>query len=69
MYFLVLLLVINFPMQAQFDNGGSSIPPPPPPTPPPPPGLPLPIDGNILILLILGGLIGIYVVHKKRLKY
>lgn len=44
-------------------------PHPPPPTgkkPPPPPGLP--IDENILILLIIAVLFGIYIIYNYHIK-
>lgn len=46
-----------------------AVPTPPAPgakKPPPPPGLP--IDTNIAILLIMGMLLGIYIVYKYQLK-
>ena len=68
MYFMALMLGASIPMLAQSD-GILIPPPPPPPTPPPPPGLPLPIDSDITVLLVLGVVLGIYVAYRKRLNY
>ncbi|AEH00817.1 hypothetical protein [Lacinutrix sp. 5H-3-7-4] len=56
-----LFILISFVCSAQgpFD-------PPPPPQPPGPPGTP--IDGGILVLLILGILYGAFVAYKKTRK-
>ena len=44
-----------------------SIGPPPPNTRAvTPPGLPLPIDSDIVILLCLGLILGIYITYKRR---
>jgi len=48
----ILFLLVSFVCAAQgIDN-------PPPPMPPPPPGLP--IDGNVLLVLVLGLIYGTY---------
>jgi len=39
---------------------------PPPPTPPPPPGLP--IDGSIVLLVIVAIVYGIYTLNKFKLQ-
>jgi len=38
--------------------------PPVPPPPPPQPGLP--IDGGLLILLLVGVLFGVYIIYKSQ---
>ena len=48
----ILFLLVSFVCAAQ-DTGN-----PPPPMPPPPPGLP--IDGNVMIVLGLGLIFGVY---------
>jgi hypothetical protein len=47
-------------------NFSFAAPEPPPPTTPPPPGLP--IDGGLVIMVVLGLLFGAYKIyqHKKR---
>ncbi|WNM19573.1 hypothetical protein [Flavobacterium capsici] len=46
-------------------NIGFAAPEPPPPsTPPPPPGLP--IDGSIVVLVVVSILFGIYKVYKNQ---
>ena len=56
----ILFLLVSFVCAAQ-ETGN-----PPPPMPPPPPGLP--IDGNVLILLVLGVVLGVCS-HIKISKY
>jgi len=50
----ILFVLISFVCVAQI---GGDIPPPPPPSPPTPPGAP--IDGGVLVLLLLGLIYGI----------
>jgi len=40
---------------------------PPPPTAPVPPGLQLPIDDHIWVLLIMGLILGVYILVKKKI--
>lgn len=52
---LFIILGVFFLQQTNvFANGG----PPPPSTPPPPPGLPL--DGGLIVLIVLGIFYGFY---------
>jgi len=53
-----LFVLISFVCAAQQGNN------PPPPQPPPPPGLP--IDGGLVMLIILGLAYGIYIILKEK---
>ena len=58
---IFIILVVFFIQQTTvFADGG----PPPPSTPPPPPGLPL--DGGLVLLLILSLAYGIYKLNQIK---
>lgn len=60
---IMALSVITYaPMFGQATSAGSS---PPAPRPPGPPELPLPLDDNLYVLLILAVLYGSFVAYKK----
>ena len=65
-----LLLVVGYTSMAQEGlTGGPTPPPPPPPSIPSLPGLVVPIDENIVLLLILGMVTGvIYYVRNRASK-
>ncbi len=50
-------------------DGGGTPPPPPPPAGPPLPGLVVPIDENIIVLVLSGFVIGVYYYIKNRVKH
>ncbi|WP_299767010.1 hypothetical protein [uncultured Dokdonia sp.] len=63
------LLVVGYTSIAQEVVTGGPNPPPPPPTPGSIPGLPglvVPIDENLIILLILGVITGIVYLLRNR---
>ncbi|WP_310556101.1 PID-CTERM protein-sorting domain-containing protein [Flavobacterium sp.] len=57
----VLLLALLPALMTYAAPGG-----PPPPTPPPPPGLP--VDGFVVVLLIVGLIYGFYSIKKFKLQ-
>lgn len=61
---IVYCFIAATPLLSQGHTAGAG-PPSPSRRPPGPPELPMPIDDNILILLILGLLYGIYTIVKK----
>ncbi len=49
-----------------YAKDGQTPPPPAAAGPPPPVGLPTPIDQELWFLLVLGVLLGIYILYKKN---
>lgn len=54
----ILFVLVSFVSAAQHGNN------PPPPQPPPPQGLP--IDGGLVVLIILGLALGVYAILKEK---
>lgn len=64
--FMVMVFVLGV-----FNASATESPPPPPPartSAPPPIGLELPIDENILILMMMALLLGIYIICRHSIK-
>lgn len=62
--FLIVVLILLGPICGL----ASTTPPSPRRPPPPPPGDRVPIDENLMVLLIVALLFGIYIIYKHRLK-
>lgn len=60
---IIVILVVSLCSLATY---AAPIEPPQPSTPPPPPGLPL--DGGILLLMIISLGLGLYKIHKLNIK-
>jgi len=65
-YFFLLVFLLGTFYAIAGNPAGPPVPSPTGKKPPPPPGLP--IDENIIILIIIALLFGIYIIYDNRLK-
>ncbi|HEA29548.1 MAG TPA: hypothetical protein ENH91_06080 [Leeuwenhoekiella sp.] len=65
--FLVVSIILFLrEVSTIYAQGSQNAPPQPKNAPPPPPGLPMPIDEHIWVLLIMGLVLGVFFLRKKK---